>query len=445
MGFADALAPANLLWALVGVTIGVAVGALPGIGPAPAVALLLPLTFRLDPTAALIMFAGVYYGGSSASVLLGTHASLEVNRVAPIGRFVGGTIGAVALLVAAPFVAGIAVHFGPPEYVALMAVVFATVSALAGPSLLKGAASLVIGAAIGLVGQNRLTFGMPSLFDGIDVVVVVIALFALGGTFAHLVEGTGESRFEPVRGKPVLSREDFRRSWPAWLRGTALGFPFGAKVSAYLSYRVEKRLSRNSGAIEGVAGPAAALSAASVGALLPLLAIGLPTSATAAVILTAFPSYGLQPGPQLFSESGDLVWALIASLFVGHILLLALTLSPARVRLPTIPAYGIHAGVLVFACLGAFAAGGTIAALVVLTALGLVGLLMREAGVPVAPAVVGLVLAPSAEQQLRRALASSEGDWTVLVSSPLTVTLWIVAVLVLLTPLVVALRASRRS
>ncbi|MEV6302288.1 tripartite tricarboxylate transporter permease [Actinoplanes sp. NPDC051861] len=480
-GFADALTPANLLWALVGVTIGTAVGVLPGIGPALTVALLLPITFRLEPAAALIMFAGIYYGGmyggSTTSILLNTPGesasvvtALEGNRMARAGRgsaalataaigsFVAGTIGTIALTAAAPLVADIAISFGPPEYVALMALAFVTVSALLGPNLLKGAASLVIGAAIGLVGidtltgQPRLAFGAPALLDGIDVVIVVVALFALGETFTHLVAGTGHARVEPVRGAAVLSREDFRRSWPAWLRGTALGFPIGslpaggADVPTFLSYSLEKRLSKHRhefghGAIEGVAGPESANNAAAAGVLVPLLTIGLPTSATAAVILTAFQSYGLQPGPQLFSESGDLVWALIASLYIGNVLLLVLNLPLVRVwaRLLTIPAYGIYAGVLVFACLGTYAAGGTVADLLILTALGLVGLLMRQADVPVAPAIVGLILAPLFEQQLRRALTLSDGDWSVLLSNPLTITLWILAALALLAPTAVSL------
>ncbi|MEV4351111.1 tripartite tricarboxylate transporter permease [Actinoplanes sp. NPDC049596] len=484
-GFADALTPGNLLWALVGVTIGTAVGVLPGIGPALTVALLLPVTFRLEPAAALIMFAGIYYGGmyggSTTSILLNTPGesssvatAVEGNKMARAGRaaaalataaigsFVAGTIGTILLSVAAPAVADVAVGFGPPEYVALMAVAFVTVSALLGPSLLKGAAGLVIGAAIGLAGidtltgQPRLAFGIPSLLDGIDVVIVVVALFALGETFWHLVSGTGASRVEPVRGAAVLSRDDFRRSWPAWLRGTALGFPIGslpaggAEVPTFLSYSLEKRLSKHRaefghGAIEGVAGPEAANNAAAAGVLVPLLTIGLPTSATAAVILTAFQSYGLQPGPQLFTESGDLVWALIASLYIGNVLLLVLNLPLVRAwaRLLTIPAYGIYAGVLVFACLGAFATGGTIADLLVLTVLGLLGLLMRQAGVPVAPAIVGLILAPLAEQQLRRALALSDGDWSTLISSPLTIFLWVVVALALALPPVLAARRRR--
>jgi putative tricarboxylic transport membrane protein len=432
------------------------------------------------------MFAGIYYGGmyggSTTSILLNTPgesasmiSALEGNKMARAGRaaaalataalgsFVAGTIGTVALTFLAPVVAGFATGFGPPEYVALMAVAFVTVSALLGPNLLKGIASLLVGVTIGLIGidaqtgQPRLTYGIDALLDGIDVVIVVVALFALSEAFGHLLTGTGHSTVEPLRGAAVLSRSDFRRSWPAWLRGTALGFPIGslpaggAEVPTFLSYSVEKRLTRHPeefghGAIEGVAGPEAANNAAAAGVLVPLLTIGLPTSATAAVILTAFQSYGLQPGPQLFTESGPLVWTLIASLYVGNLMLLVLNLPLVRVwaRLLTIPAYGIYAGVLVFATLGAYAAGGTVTDLLVLCALGLLGLLMRTAGIPVAPAVVGLILGPLAEQQLRRALTLSEGDPSILVSSPITVFLWIVVALALLIPLVLPLGKQRR-
>jgi putative tricarboxylic transport membrane protein len=485
-GFAGALTPEHLMWALIGVTIGTAVGVLPGIGPALTVALLLPITFRLEPSSALIMFAGIYYGGmyggSTTSILLNTPgesasmiSALEGNKMARAGRaaaalataalgsFVAGTIGTVALTFLAPVVADFATGFGPPEYVALMAVAFVTVSALLGPNLLKGVASLLVGITIGLIGidaqtgQPRLTYGIDALLDGIDVVIVVVALFALSEAFGHLLTGTGHSTVEPLRGPAVLSRSDFRRSWPAWLRGTALGFPIGslpaggAEVPTFLSYAAEKRLTRHPdefghGAIEGVAGPEAANNAAAAGVLVPLLTIGLPTSATAAVILTAFQSYGLQPGPQLFTESGALVWTLIASLYVGNVMLLVLNLPLVRIwaRLLRIPAYGIYAGVLVFATLGAYAAGGTTVDLLVLCGLGLLGLLMSTAGVPVAPAVVGLILGPIAEQQLRRALTLSEGDPAILVSSPITVFLWIVVLLALLIPLVLPVAKRRR-
>ncbi|GAA4689868.1 putative tricarboxylic transport membrane protein [Promicromonospora umidemergens] len=485
-GFADAATPINLLWALLGVTIGTAVGVLPGIGPALTVALLLPLTFRLEPTGALILFAGVYYGGmyggSTSAILLNTPgesasmvAAMEGNKMArsgraasalataAIGSFVAGTMATILLtFVAQPF-AEIAVGFTPADYVAMMAIAFVTVASLLGASPLKGFASLVIGLTIGLVGiesqsgQARLTFGLPSLLDGIDVVVVVIALFAIGEVFAHALRGGGGGTVTPLKGRAVLTREDWRRSWPAWLRGTAFGFPIGAlpaggaEIPTFLSYATEKNLSKHKdefghGAIEGVAGPEAANNAAAAGVLVPLLTIGLPTSATAAVILTAFQSYGLQPGPQLFSESGPLVYALLASLFIGNLMLLVLNLPLARVwaRLLQIPAYAIYAAILVFATLGALASGGGFADLLLLYVIGLLGVLMTMADVPVAPAIVGLILGPLFETQLQRALQISEGDPSVLFDSMLSIVLWSVAGLGLVLPPLVS-RLKKRT
>ncbi|MEU6137655.1 tripartite tricarboxylate transporter permease [Nocardioides sp. NPDC047086] len=487
-GFAAAATPTNLLFALIGVTIGTAVGVLPGIGPALTVALLLPLTFRLEPDAALILFAGVYYGGmyggSTSAILLRTPgesasmvAALEGNKMARAGRaasalataaigsFVAGTIATILLtFVAQPF-AEVAVKFTPADYVALMAIAFVTVASLLGASPLKGIASLVIGLTVGLVGieaqsgQSRLTFGVPTLLDGIDVVIVVIALFAIGEVFAHALRGGGGGTVTPLRGRAVMTRQDWRRSWPAWLRGTAFGFPIGAlpaggaEIPTFLSYATERRISKHKdefghGAIEGVAGPEAANNAAAAGVLVPLLTIGLPTSATAAVILTAFQSYGLQPGPQLFSESGPLVYALIASLFIGNLMLLVLNLPLARVwaRLLQIPAYGIYAGILVFATLGTLASGGGFPDLLLLYVIGLLGVLMAMADVPVAPAVVGLILGPLFETQLQRTLLISEGDLTVLLDSTLSKVLWAIAVAALVLPILIGwLRRSTRA
>jgi len=344
-----------------------------------------------------------------------------------------------------------------------MAIAFISVAALLGPNLLKGAASLVLGLASGLVGidvqsgQPRLTFGTDRLLDGLDVVLVVVGLFAIAETLSHVLAGSGASTVTPVRGRTVLTREELRRSWPAWLRGTALGFPIGAlpaggaEIPTFLSYATEKRLSKHRnefghGAIEGVAGPESANNAAAAGVLVPLLTIGLPTSATAAIILTAFQSYGLQPGPALFAESGDVVWALIASLFIGNVFLLILNLPLAKAwaRLLLLPSWSIYAAVTVFAALGAFAAGGSTADIVILSVLGLVGMLMRLADIPAAPAVVGLILGPIMEAQLRRAMTLSEGDPMILLSSPLTIVLWIIAALLLVAPPIVGLELGRR-
>jgi len=484
-GFGDALTPTNLLLALLGVTIGTAVGVLPGIGPALTVALLLPITFTLEPTGALILFAGVYYGGmyggSTTAILLNTPgesasmvAALEGNKMAKAGRaapalataaigsFVAGTIATLLLTFLAQPFADIAVNFTPADYVALMAVAFVTVGTLLGVSPLKGVASLLIGLTLGMVGieqqtgQARLTFGIPALLDGIDVVIVVVALFAIGEVFQHALKGGGGGTVTPLHGRAVMSRDDWRRSWKPWLRGTAYGFPIGAlpaggaEIPTFLSYATERRLSKHKdefghGAIEGVAGPEAANNAAAAGVLVPLLTIGLPTSATAAVILTAFQSYGLQPGPQLFSESGPLVYALLASLYVGNVMLLVLNLPLAKVwaRLLQIPAYAIYAGIMVFATLGTFATGGSFSDLLLLYVLGLLGVLMALAKVPVAPAVVGLILGPMFEEQALRAVLLEGGSVSGLFSTTLSIVLWLIALLALIAPVVLAIRRSR--
>ena len=474
-GFQVALTPQNLGWALIGVLLGTAVGVLPGIGPALTVALLLPVTYSLEPISAFIMFAGIYYGGmyggSTTSILLNTPGesasivtALEGNLMAKRGRgaaalataavgsFVAGTIGTVGLTFLAPVMVEVGLRFGPAEYFALVVLAFTTITALLGRALSRGLLSLLLGLALGLIGidtlsgQSRFTFGIPELGNGIDVVTVAVGLFAVGETFwvASRMRHDDASII-PVQGGVGMTRQEWSRSWKPWLRGTALGFPIGslpaggADVPTFLSYSLEKRLSKHKhefgkGAIEGLAGPEAANNAAAAGVLVPLLTIGLPTSATAAVILTAFQSYGLQPGPQLFSESGPLVWALLASLFIGNVMLLILNLPLVKIwaRMLTIPAYGIYAGVLVFATLGTFAAGGTITDLLLLYALGLLGLLMRLADVPIAPAVIAMILGPLAEQQLRRALAISEGDPSILLSGPINIVLWTLVALALL-------------
>jgi len=486
-GFAAALTPINLLWALVGVTLGTAVGVLPGIGPALTVALLLPLTFKLDATSALIMFGGIYYGGmyggSTTSILLNTPgesasiiSALEGNKMARAGRgaaalataaigsFVAGTIATVGLSFVAPYMVRIALSFGPPEYFALMVVAFTTVAAVLGRSMLRGLVGLALGVTIGLVGidvqtgQSRLTLGVPQLLDGLDVVVVVVGLFAVSEALSVLALGERRETVTPVRGSRLLSRPDLRRSWPAWLRGTALGFPIGAlpaggaEIPTFLSYAAEKRLTKHPeefghGAIEGVAGPEAANNAAAAGVLVPLLALGLPTSATAAVILAAFQNYGLQPGPLLFTSQSALVWTLIASLYIGNVMLLVLNLPLVGVwvRLLLIPPYYLYAGILVFATLGTFAVGGSATDLVVLYVIGALGFLLRRADVPVAPAVVGLILGPLAEEQLRRSLAISQGEPGILVSSPLAVVLYVVAAAALLLPVLTRIAAANKA
>jgi putative tricarboxylic transport membrane protein len=485
-GFSVALVPYNLFWAVVGVTVGTAVGVLPGIGPALTVALLLPVTYNLDPTAAFIMFAGIYYGamygGSTTSILLNTPGesgsivtAIDGNMMARTGRgaqalataaigsFIAGTIATIALTFVAPLMVRLALMFGPAEYFALMVLALTTVTAVLGDSLVRGLASLFFGLALGLVGidlqtgQARFTLGVPELLDGIDVVIVAVGLFALGETLYVASRFRFETEeISKLRGSIWMSREDWQRSWKPWLRGTCLGFPIGAlpaggsEIPTFLSYLTEKRLAKNpeefgKGAIEAVAGPEAANNAAVAGTLAPLLALGLPTSATAAILLAAFQQYGLQPGPLLFDSDPELVWGLIASLYIGNVLLLVLNLPLVGlwVKLLAIPRQWLYAGILVFATLGAYTMNNSVVDLVLLWLIGLVGFGMRVLDVPIAPCVVGLILGPLAEQQFRRALAISQGDPTVFFTHPLSLSLLVIASLLVIGPIV--LRSRRQA
>ncbi|MEH0842688.1 tripartite tricarboxylate transporter permease [Micromonospora sp. CPCC 205711] len=476
-GFANVLTPMNLLIALLGVTIGTAVGVLPGIGPAMTVALLLPVTYGMEPTQAFIMFAGIFYGGmyggSTTSILLNTPGesssvvtAIEGNKMAKAGRaaqalataaigsFVAGTIATVLLVLVISPMVSFAVSLGAPDYFAVMLLAFVAVTAVLGASRVRGFAALLLGLTIGVVGidqtgQQRLTLGIPQLADGIDVVVVAVGIFAVGEALwiaAHLRRKSGE--VIPV-GQPWLGREDWKRSWKPWLRGTAFGFPFGAvpaggaEIPTFLSYVTEKRLSKHPeefgrGAIEGVAGPEAANNASAAGTLVPLLAIGLPTNATAAVMLAAFRQYGIQPGPLLFERESALVWTLIASLFVGNLLLLVLNLplAPAWARLLRIPRPYLYAGILFFASMGAYAVNAQPFDLFLLLVLGLLGFGMRRFGLPILPLIVGVILGPLAELQGRRALQLSGGELHGLIGGWVSWLIYATVAVVLLWPLI---------
>jgi putative tricarboxylic transport membrane protein len=483
-GFATAAQPEYLLYALLGVTLGTAVGVLPGIGPAMTVALLLPLTYTLEPTAALIIFAGIYYGGmyggSTTSILLNTPGesasivtALEGNKMAKAGRgaaalataaigsFVAGTIATVLLTLLAPTIADLAVQLGPADYVALMVVAFTTVAALLGSSPVRGLASLGLGLFIGLVGtdtltgQQRFTLGVATMADGIDVVVVAVGVFAVG----EALYVASRLRHGPIEVIPIggkwMTGEFWSRSWKPWLRGTFIGFPIGtvpaggADVSTFLSYAAEKKLAKRpeefgKGAIEGVAGPEAANNAAAAGVLVPLLTLGLPTTATAAVIVAAFQSYGIQPGPLLFTNNGPMVWALIASLYIGNVMLLVLNLPLVKiwVKVLQIPRPYLYAGILLFAALGTYAVNFVVDDLIVLLIIGVIGFFMRRHGYPVAPLVVGLILGPMAEEQVRRTLQISEGSLSALVTSPFAAVAY--GILIVLLTVAVVLRLRRK-
>jgi putative tricarboxylic transport membrane protein len=471
----------------VGVTLGTAIGVLPGIGPALTVALLLPLTYNFDPTGALIMFAGIYYGGmyggSTTSILLNTpgesasvattlegFAMAKAGRggaalaTAAIGSFVAGTISTILLTFVAPPIAQFALLFQPADYFALTVLAFVSVTALVGRSLLRGLISLFLGLLIGLIGidvlsgQPRFTLGMPEMLDGIDVVVVAVGLFAVGEALyvAARLRHTAEE-IVPVRGAVGMNPSEWRRSWPAWLRGTLIGFPFGAlpaggaEIPTFLSYTTEKRLSKHPqewgrGAIEGVAGPEAANNAAFSGVLVPLLTLGLPTSATAAILLVAFQIYNLQPGPLLFQKAPELVWALIASLYIGNVMLLLLNLPLIRIwiKILAIPRPLLYAGILVFGTLGVYSLANSVVDVLSMYLIGVLGFFMRRYDFPVGPTVLGVILMPLAEAHFRRTLAISQGNPAIFVTRPLSLVILLLALCALLLPYLPGLWARLR-
>lgn len=484
-GLVTAADPMMLLYALIGVTLGTAVGVLPGIGPALTVALLLPVTYRLDAAGSLIMFAGIYYGGmyggSTTSILLNTPGesasiitALEGNKMArkgrggpalataAIGSFVAGLIATLLLAFLAPTIVKVALVFGPREYFALMVLAFVTVSAAFGDSALRGLTSLFLGLALAcvgidqLTGQARLSFGVPELLDGIEVTTMAVAMFAIGEALA--IAGARNQQDDSViavKGSVWMNRSDWARSWKPWLRGTFIGFPIGAmpaggaEIGTFLSYATEKKLTKHpeefgNGAIEGVAGPEAANNASAAGTLVPLLTLGLPTSATAAIMLAGFQQFGLQPGPLLFATNPTLVWGLIASLLIANAMLLVLNLPLIGlwVKLLRVPKPWLYAGILLFATLGTIGANPSTFELGMLLGFGVLGYVMRLYGYPIAPIVVGLILGPMAEQQLRRALAISQGDWTYLGTSPIAATLLGIAALALIVPLILRARGK---
>ncbi|MGH6608639.1 MAG: tripartite tricarboxylate transporter permease, partial [Burkholderiaceae bacterium] len=431
-------------------------------------------------------FAGIYYGamygGSTTTILLNTPGesasiatALEGNKMAKrgragpalataaIGSFVAGSIAVVLLTLVAPIVVELALKFAPADYFALMVFAFVTVAAVLGSSTVRGLTTLFIGLLLGLVGidettgQMRFAFGVPELLDGIDVVVLAVGLFAVGeALYGAAYQSRVEEKLERLSGSLMMTRDDWRRSWPAWLRATGIGFPFGtipaggAEIPTFLSYAVEKKFSKHPeefghGAIEGVAGPEAANNASSTGVLVPLLTLGIPTSATAAILLAAFQNYGIQPGPLLFQTQGALVWGLIASLYIGNVLLLVLNLPLIGlwVKVLAIPKPWLYGGILIFATLGAYSLHQSVVDLVTLYIFGLLGFAMRRWGFPVAPAVIGLILGPLAETQFRRALSISQGDASVFLTSPISASLLALTAALIVVPWLVRMRRKR--
>ncbi|MDR1431879.1 MAG: tripartite tricarboxylate transporter permease [Propionibacteriaceae bacterium] len=486
-GFAVALQPIYLLYGLVGALVGTAIGVLPGLGKTTTIALLLPLTYQLgDPVGAFILFGGVYYGaaygGSTAAILVNApgeadsvvsaldgHQLVKRGRAgaalmtAAVGSFLAGTVGTLALVFLADPMVALALAIGPVEFFSILVLGLSLVAMLGGQPV-KALFSMGLGLALGTVGidlnsgQSRFTFGIPELFEGFDFVVVAVGLFAVSEVFVGMSGIRRNLTAGPaVVGKLRMTREEFQHSWPAWLRGTATGFIAGIlpgagnTVSTFLSYGVERTFARpvvpfGTGAIEGLAGPEAANNAASSAGLAPLLFLGIPGSASTAVMLAGLQGHGLPTGPLLLQERPDLVWGLLASLLIANALLLVLNLPliGVWVRMLSVPPALLYPLVLAVCIIGVYGMSSRVFDLWIMLAFGLLGLAFRLADIPIAPLVLALILSPMLETQTGRALTIARGDWTTFFTHPVALVFYALSLAIILTPVVSGWMRRRR-
>lgn len=489
LGFSVALTPFNLLMAACGVVIGILIGALPGIGPPSGVALLLPLTFGMDPTSGIIMLAALYagtmYGGTITSVLINTpgEAASVVTcidgyqmalqgragaalGIAAIGSFIAGTVGVVLLMLVSPALARWSLAFGPPETFALLLLGLTTVTLLTGESALKGYISMVLGLMIAMVGFDiisgdpRYAFGVPELMDGIDFLPVAIGLFGIGEVLAGAEEvGAGAAIVKASYGwrEIMPTAQDWVRSRWAIARGTVLGFLVGTlpgagpTISTFLSYAVEKKVSKHPeefghGAIEGVAGPESANNAAATGAMVPMLTLGIPGSATTAIMLGGLMMWGLRPGPLLFEKNPQFVWGLIASQYIANVMLLVLStvFIPLFVRALRVP-YGILMPIIIVFCVtGAYSLKNSVFDVGQMLVFGVLGYAMKKLGYSPAALTLALVLGPLAERALRQSLIISDSGAGIFFMRPISAALMVAAILAVLVPTLRALGAASR-
>ena len=485
-GFQVALTAQNLMMCAIGVLLGTVIGVLPGLGPPATIAMLLPLTFKLDPTGAMIMLAGIYYGakygGSTTSILLNVpgESSSVVTCIdgykmarkgragaalgmAAIASFIAGTFGVVALMLVAPPLAKLSLAFSSPEYFALMVLGLAMVVLLSGESLTKALLAMLLGLWIASMGTDlftstsRFTFGRMELLGGIDFIIVAIGVFAVGEVLGNM-EPTKPAEVLPVpKGWRNLlpTREDFRRCRFAFVNGSVVGFLIGilpgagSTIASFMSYGIEKAVSKHpeefgEGAIEGVAAPEGANNAETGGALVPLLTLGIPGSGTTAILLAALILWGFKPGPLFIQDSPQLFWGLVASMYIGNVLLLVLNLPLVAVfaQLLKLPAYAMFPLILGVSIVGVYSASSSMFQLGLLVVFGLLGYLMRKLDYPTAPLVLGLVLGDAMERALRQSLMMSQGDLSILFR-PIPSVLLAIAALLLAVPLFKKFNAVR--
>ncbi len=473
-GFAAALTPAHLLMCLLGVVLGQVIGVLPGIGPSAAIALLLPLTYGASPTGAIIMFAGLYYGaqyggtltsvlinvpGESTSVMTtldGYQMALQGRGgvalgIAAIGSFIAGVLGTIGLMLLAPPLAKVALAFGPPEYCMLVLLGLTALAAVGG-SVLKGLATGVAGLLLGTIGIDpqigapRFHFEQSWLLDGVDFIILAVALFGVGEVLASCRMASANPILNV--GRVLPNRAEWRQAWAAILRGSGIGFLIGvlpgagATIASFVGYIAEKKVAKDpsrfgKGAIEGVAAPESANNAASAGAMVPMFALGVPGSNTTAVMLAALIMFGLRPGPDMFTTNATLVWAVIASMFIGNLILLLMNLPLAGLfaRLLQIRYSWIYPPILAICVTGALSRANNVGDAWLMLGFGVLGWLMKRYDWSAAPMILGLVLGPIFENSLRQSLTLSHGSSAIFVSRPIAAVLLALAVLAVAAPL----------
>jgi len=477
-GFALALQPVNLFWCFVGVFLGTIVGIMPGLGPPATIAMLLPLTFLMSPASAMIMLAGIYYGakygGSTTSILLnvpGESASVvtcldgyQMARkgragaalgIAAIASFIAGTVGVLGLMLVAPPLARFALAFSSPEYFGLMALGLAMVVLLAGRSMVKALLAMLLGLWLAGIGtdlfssESRFTFGSLELLSGIDFVVVAIGVFAIGEVLANMEEATPAEPLPIPKGLRNLlpTLQDLKDCRFAFAQGSVLGFVIGvlpgagSTIASFISYGVEKAFSRRreqfgTGVVEGVAAPEGANNSETGGALVPLLTLGIPGSGTTAILLAALVLWGFKPGPLFIADNPSLFWSLVASMYIGNVMLLVLNLPlvPIFAQVLRAPAYVLFPIILGVSIVGVYTTSSSMFDVACLAAFGLLGYLMRKLDYPSAPLILGLVLGGAMERALRQSLMMSDGSLTILVARPISAVMLSFALLILLIP-----------
>jgi putative tricarboxylic transport membrane protein len=485
LGFSVVLTPWNLFYCLFGTVIGTLIGVLPGIGPAATIALLLPFTFNVPPVTALIMLAGIFYGsqygGSTTSILvnipgesssvvtcLDGHAMARQGRAGPalaiaaLGSFFAGCVATVIISLLAPSLAELALQFGPAEYFSMMVFGLVGATTLAHGSLIKAIGMIFLGLVLGLVGTDvnsgtrRFTFGIATLFDGIDFVVVVMGVFGLAEIINSLDHKEKKEILTTKLSGMMPTRADLKASWKAVIRGTLLGSGLGvlpgggALLSSFASYAFEKRIASDpsrfgKGAIEGVAGPESANNAGAQTSFIPMLTLGIPTNGVMALMLGAMMIHGIAPGPRVMVERPDLFWGLIMSMWIGNLMLVVLNLPLIGiwVRLLTVPYRFLYPAIVMFCCFGVYSLNNSTTDLLMATGFGIVGYILLKLDCEPAPLVLGFILGPMMEVYFRLAMVLSRGDPTVFFTQPISLTLLLAAAVLLLMNIAPTVRHKR--